>query len=90
MYRAVFVLKPSHATVPLKSLPVPLPDAVEDVSVGKYPDVEIGLQDVVESTDFLVSNQRDNALLKSVKKLMINTVYYLIEILMLNFVLDIM
>jgi hypothetical protein len=44
----------------------------------------------VESTDFLVSNQKDKALLKSVKKLMINTVYFLKEISMLNFVLDIM
>jgi hypothetical protein len=44
----------------------------------------------VESTDFLVSNQRDNALLKSIKKLMINTVYYLKDNSMLNFVLCIM
>ncbi len=34
------------------------PDAVEDVSVGEDPDVEIGLEDVVEATNLLIPEKR--------------------------------
>ena len=34
------------------------PDAVEDVSVGEYPDVEVGEDDVVEGALLLVPEER--------------------------------
>ena len=33
------------------------PDAVEHVTIGEYPDVEIGSQDIVKTTDLLISKE---------------------------------
>ena len=33
------------------------PDAVEDVAVGKHPDIEVGGQDIVEIADLLVPEE---------------------------------
>lgn len=33
------------------------PDAVEHVTIGKYPDVEIRSQDIVKTTDLLISKE---------------------------------
>ncbi len=40
------------------SLNGPLPDAVQDISVWKYPDVNVVDQDRVEVSNFLVAEKR--------------------------------